>query len=99
MQYGGLLQSSLGVHTHGGHGSFAKALILPRPCGAPSQDEGVYPWALGREADGFEVGEGFELEVGVGEYAEADASSEVDAGTGMPYGHGSINSCGIKTNM
>ena len=53
---------------------------LPEPGGAPAEDEGVDPWAGGAEGDGFEVGEGLELEVGIGDEAEADACSKVDAG-------------------
>lgn len=63
---------------------------LPEPCGAPAEDKGVDPWAIGAEGDGLEVGEGLELEVGVGYDAEADACSEVDAGICLhpcPTGH------------
>ena len=68
------------------------AASLPEPCGAPAEDKGVDPWAVGAEGDGLEVGEGLELEVGVGYDAEADACSEVDAGSGAAdraeNGHG-----------
>ena len=64
---------------------------LPEPCGAPAEDEGVDPWAVGADGDGFEVGEGLELEVGVGDDAESGASSKVDTGAVFihpcPSGH------------
>ena len=60
--------------------------ILPEPGRAPSDYDRIHPRTGLAKVEGFEVGEGFYLEVAVGDETESDAGGKVDSGLAVHPG-------------